>query len=113
MTRTMRLATIPEGPSMMRISREIQRFGFRAENSLRPFVCGRKNWLFAGTVAGAQASSVVYSVIESAKANGLKPFEYLEFLFTTLPNATSSMIDAILPWGDAIPQRCKLAVMEY
>ncbi|MCL2548523.1 MAG: transposase domain-containing protein [Symbiobacteriaceae bacterium] len=71
------------------------------------------DWLFASTVAGVQASSVVYSLIETAKANGLKPFEYLEFLFETLPNAKSNMIDSLLPWGEAIPQRCKPAVMEY
>ncbi len=51
-----------------------------AENAVRPFAVGRKNWLFCNTVKGAEASAVVYSLIETAKANGLKPFEYLLFL---------------------------------
>jgi len=84
----------------------------RAENSIRPFALGRKNWLFATSVHGAQASAVVYSIIETAKANGLKPYEYLEFLFKTLPNATSSAIDSLLPWGDAIPPHCRMSVLE-
>jgi hypothetical protein len=58
----------------------------RAENAIRPFVVGRKNWLFCNSVKGAKASSVVYSIIESAKANGLKPFDYLQFLLMTVPN---------------------------
>ena len=53
----------------------------RAERSIKPFVIGRKNWLFSATVKGAKASSVIYSVIETAKENGLKAFEYLKYLF--------------------------------
>lgn len=51
----------------------------RAERSVRPFAVGRKNWLFCNTTRGADASAAVYSIIETAKANGLKPFEYLKF----------------------------------
>jgi len=80
----------------------------RAENSIRPFVMGRKNWLFCNSQRGARASSVVYSIIETAKANGLKPFEYLQFLFETMPNATTGQIDELLPWGDAVPTSCRL-----
>ena len=80
----------------------------RAENSIRPFVLGRKNWLFCNSQKGAKASSVVYSIIETAKANGLKPFEYLNFLLETLPNTTSGQIDNFLPWGLAVPPTCKL-----
>jgi len=80
----------------------------RAERSIKPFVMGRKNWLFCNTPKGARASSVIYSVIETAKENGLKPFEYLKFLFETMPNSTTGKIDSILPWGNAIPQECKI-----
>jgi transposase len=59
----------------------------RAERSIKPFVIGRKNWLFANTPRGAKASAVIYSLIETAKERGLSPFEYLTFLFDTLPNA--------------------------
>jgi len=82
----------------------------RIENSVRPFALGRKNWLFCNTVNGAKASAIVYSIIETAKANGLKPFEYLEFLFETIPNATTGQLDSLLPWGSAVPERCRMPV---
>ena len=80
----------------------------RAENSIRPFVMGRKNWLFCNSQKGAKASSVVYSIIETAKANGLKPFDYLQFLFETMPNTTTGSLDFLLPWGEAVPEFCRL-----
>jgi len=58
----------------------------RAENAIRPFAVGRKNWLFANSVKGAQASAVLYSIIETAKANGINPFDYLAHVFKTAPN---------------------------
>jgi len=58
----------------------------RAERSIKPFVIGRKNWLFCNTPKGARTSSVIYSVIETAKENGLNPYEYLKHLFTVMPN---------------------------
>jgi len=84
----------------------------RAENAIRPFAVGRKNWLFSDSVKGAKASAVVYSLIETAKENGLKPFEYLEFLFETMPNSTTGMLDDLLPWGGAVPERCRMPGME-
>jgi len=71
----------------------------RAENSIRPFVIGRKNWLFSNSQAGAHASANLYSLIETAKANNLNPYEYLKRIFTELPSAQSvDNIDALLPW---------------
>ncbi len=55
------------------------------ENAIRPFVIGRKNWLFSNAQSGAHASAVIYSLVESAKANKLEPYKYLRFLFTFLP----------------------------
>ncbi|MES0492066.1 MAG: IS66 family transposase [Leptospirales bacterium] len=55
------------------------------ENGIRPFVIGRKNWLFSGCPAGARASSLFYSLIETAKANGLNPYDYLTYLFEKFP----------------------------
>ena len=55
------------------------------ENAIRPFVMGRKNWLFSNTPRGAHSSSVLYSLIESAKANGLEPYKYLRYIFDQLP----------------------------
>lgn len=82
----------------------------RAENAVRPFAVGRKNWLFCNTVKGAKASSIVYSMIETAKANGLKPFDYLKFLFETIPNTTTGKLDAIMPWGELVPKYCRMPV---
>ena len=58
-----------------------------AENAIRPFCVGRKNWLFAGNPKGAQASATIYSLLESAKANKLEPYKYLRYLFEKLPFA--------------------------
>ena len=69
-----------------------------AENAIRPFVVGRKNWLFSVSVKGVKASANLYSLIETAKANGLEPYAYLRHLFTELPKATTvEAIEALLP----------------
>lgn len=68
------------------------------ENAIRPFAIGRKNWLFSQSVQGANASANLYSLIETAKANGLEPYGYLKRVFTTLPNATNyDAVDELLP----------------
>ena len=56
-----------------------------AENAIRPFVIGRKNWIFSGTPEGAKASADLYSLIETAKANNLEPYKYLRYLFEKIP----------------------------
>lgn len=71
-----------------------------AENAIRPFVIGRKNWLFAGTPEGAKASALFYSLIETAKANKLEPYSYLRHIFSQLPKASSpEEYQALLPWN--------------
>lgn len=79
------------------------------ENAIRPFVLGRKNWLFSNTPRGAQSSAVLYSLIESAKANGLEPYRYLRYIFDRLPGAsTKEQLRVLLP--DLItPEMIKLA----
>jgi len=68
------------------------------ENAIRPFVIGRKNWMFADTVRGAEASANLYTVIETAKANGIEPYAYLRHVFAELPKATKlENIEALLP----------------
>jgi len=59
------------------------------ENAIRPFVIGRRNWLFSGSPRGAHASATLYSLIETARANGVEPYRYLRYLFTKLPLAHS------------------------
>ena len=69
-----------------------------AENAIRPFVVGRKNWLFAGHPRGAGASATIYSLIETAKANDLEPYRYLRYMFERLPLAESDAdYKALLP----------------
>jgi len=70
----------------------------RAERAIKPLVIGRKNWLFANTASGARASATLYSLIETAKANGLIPFDYLMFLLSELPKKQSD-IESLMPWN--------------
>lgn len=73
------------------------------ERAIKPFVIGRKNWLFADTTKGAQASANLYSLIETAKANGLEPYHYLRYLFTALPQAQNiEQIEALLPYNVSV-----------
>jgi transposase len=78
----------------------------RAERAIKPFVIGRKNWLFANTANGAQASAILYSLIETAKANGLTPFDYLRLLLEILPTNPQD-IDHLLPWTIDLPQQIR------
>jgi len=72
----------------------------RVENAIRPFVVGRNGWLFSATVQGATASARLYSLVETAKANGLEPYAYLRHVLTWLPRAKSlDDIEALLPWN--------------
>jgi transposase len=71
-----------------------------AENAIRPFVVGRKAWLFADTPAGANASALIYSLVETAKANGLEPYLWLRHVLRNLPTAnTVEHFEALLPWN--------------
>lgn len=82
-----------------------------AENSIRPFTIGRKNWTFCGSPAGANASACVYSLVETAKANGLNPYKYLEYILSRLPGSdlkgNPNILDLMMPWHDLIQRTCK------
>jgi transposase/uncharacterized coiled-coil protein SlyX len=83
----------------------------RSERSIKPFVIGRKNWLFANTPRGAKASAITYSIIETAKENGLNPFHYLIYLFEKLPNLDlkdKNALDQLLPWSETLPPVCRM-----
>ncbi|MBF0605231.1 MAG: transposase [Nitrospirae bacterium] len=70
------------------------------ENAIRPFVIGRKGWLFSNSVRGVKASANLYSLIETAKASGLEPYAYLRKVFSEIPNAvTVDDFEALLPWN--------------
>ena len=82
----------------------------RAERSIKPFVLSRKNFLFSNTPKGAKASAMVFSIVETAKENGLNPFAYLTYLFDKLPNINvkeQSELDKLLPWSESLPDICK------
>jgi transposase len=70
-----------------------------AERSIKPFVLGRKNWLFSGSPRGADASCFFYSMIETAKVNGLNPYGYLKWVFDTAPWLEQSGYEKLLPWN--------------
>lgn len=71
-----------------------------AERAIRPFAIGRKNWMFSKSQAGAKASANLYSLIETAKANHLNTYDYLQYVFKTLPNAQCvEDVEALLPWN--------------
>ena len=81
-----------------------------AENSIRPFTIGRKNWLFSGSPKGAAASAAAYTMIETAKANGLDPYKYLFWVFKNMPGVLfkqyPEFLDDYLPWNpDCFRQR--------
>ena len=79
-----------------------------AENAIRPFVTGRKNWLFSDTPKGASASAAVYSIVETAKANGLDVFLYLEQLLMHMTDwdHTPEHLDELMPWSEFMQETC-------
>jgi transposase len=83
----------------------------RAERSMKSFVVGRKGWLFSNTPKGAKSSSIIYSIVETAKENDLKPFEYLKYILKKMPNINieeTSEFDKLLPWSDELPENCRI-----
>ena len=83
----------------------------RIENMIRPYAVGRRNWLFADSVNGAQSSAIVYSIVRTAEANGLNPYKYLLHLFTELPNILAKYPEADLspyfPWSSEVQKSCR------
>ncbi len=83
----------------------------RAERAVKPFVMAHKNFLFADTERGAETSARVFSVIETAKMNGLDVYGYLVFLLTELlklgAEHSEDQLKPLLPWSDKIPDYCK------
>ncbi|MEK5382431.1 IS66 family transposase [Niallia sp. FSL W8-0635] len=81
----------------------------RSERAIKPVVLGRKAWLFSNTPNGARASAIIYSIVETAIANGLNPYYYLRYLFEQLPNldlTDHDNVDQLLPWSTTLPVSC-------
>lgn len=79
-----------------------------AEQSIRPFCVGKKNWVMIDTVAGAEASAMIYSIAKTAKANKLKPYNYFKYLLEEIPrhmdNQGVDFCEDLLPWSDKLPK---------
>ncbi len=88
-----------------------------AENAIRTFTVGRKNWLFADTPKGAAASAAVYSLIETAKANGLNVYTYLEYLLLYMPDTywlnDPAQLDCLMPWSESVQAECKRKRLDW
>lgn len=85
-----------------------------SERAIRPFTIGRKNWVLIDSIKGAQASADIYSIVETAKANNLNPYYYMDYLLTELPklcdedgNIDTDKMDPLLPWADELPECCR------
>lgn len=82
-----------------------------AERAIRPFCIGKKNWVMCDTIHGAEDSAVVYSLTETAKANGLRPYEYLKHLLTQITrhmeDRDTSFLNGLLPWSETLPSECR------
>ncbi len=82
-----------------------------AEQSIRGFCIGKKNWVMIDTVAGAKSSAIIYSIAETAKANNLKPYDYFEYLLTEIPKHLDGIdrrfLDDLLPWSPNLPANCR------
>ncbi|EOS67768.1 hypothetical protein C818_04273 [Lachnospiraceae bacterium MD308] len=82
-----------------------------AEQSIRGFCIGKKNWVMIDTIAGAKSSAIIYSIAETAKANNLKPYDYFEYLLTEIPkhldDTDRSFLDNLLPWPPSLPANCR------
>lgn len=79
-----------------------------SENSLRPVTLGRKNWLFSDSPDGANASMVVYTIVEMAKAYGLHPYDYLKYLLDSRPgtDTTDAELKDLVPWSEKVRIEC-------
>ncbi|MCG8402554.1 MAG: IS66 family transposase [Firmicutes bacterium] len=81
------------------------------ERAIKPFAVGRKNFLFANTPNGAAASAIIYSIVETAKTNGLRPYDYLLHVLTEIPKhykgTSHKFLKDLLPWSDKLPDNCK------
>ena len=85
-------------------NREVDISNNFAENAIRPFVIGRKNWLFSDTVKGAKSSAIIYSIIETVKANGVEPYSYLIYTLTNMQYVgrpfSNETLENFMPWND-------------
>ena len=82
----------------------------KSERAIRPFTIGRKNWVMIDTIKGSEASAIIYSIVETAKANNLRTYDYLELLLTEIPNHMDDKnfdyFENLMPWSDYVQEKC-------
>lgn len=82
-----------------------------AEQSIRGFCIGKKNWVMIDTIAGAESSAIIYSLAETEKANHLKPYDNFEYLLTEIPkhldDKNDDICENLLPWSENLPENCR------
>ena len=78
------------------------------------YIIGKKNWVMIDTINGAEASAVIYSLTETAKANNLKPYEYIKHLLEVIPqhmdDTNTAFLEDLLPWSDRLPDECRKVI---
>ena len=82
-----------------------------AEQVIRGFCIGKKNWVMIDTISGANARAIIYSIVETAKANNLKIYEYIKYLLDVIPehmdDKNYDFVEDLLPWSDKLPAECR------
>ena len=79
-----------------------------AERAIRPVTIGRNNWLFCDSERGAHAAAVLYSIVNTAKMNGLKVYDYLNWVFERIRNCDFNKMEDLVPWSEKVPENIKL-----
>ena len=87
-----------------------------AERAIRPFCVGKKNWKLIDTIDGAEASAIIYSIVETCKLNNLNIFYYISHLLTEIPkhmdDTNLDFLEDLLPWSEKLPEECKKRIAE-
>ena len=87
-----------------------------AERAIRPFCVGKKNWKLIDTIHGAEASAIIYSIVETCKLNNLNIFYYISHLLTEIPkhmdDTNLDFLEDLLPWSEKLPEECKKRIAE-
>ena len=79
-----------------------------AERAVRPVTVGRKNWLFCDSERGAHAAAVLYSIVNTAKMNGLKVYDYLNWVFERIRSKDYDKTEDLVPWSNMIPEYVRM-----
>lgn len=83
-----------------------------AERAIRPFTVGCKNWINVDSIRGAEVSTIMYSLVETAKANGLRVYDYLEYVLTELAahqdDTDRAFLADLLPWSKVVQKKCRI-----